>query len=113
MIDVPNLLLEKGYSSLTSEETQAVTEYALDEIRSRRNKLLKLTDVYSLTDYPFATGADRQSLLDYRQSLRDITTDVSPIYNTNTMEMQGVIFPTHPLVTQEMYNTTGVVHIQA
>jgi hypothetical protein len=112
MIDVPNTLLEKGYEGLSEEEAAVVIEYAMAEIRARRNKLLKVTDVYALPDYPFSSEDDRQSLLDYRQALRDITTDISPTYNPITLELQGVDFPTHSLVTQEMYNTTGAVHIK-
>ena len=112
MIDVPNTLLEKGYEGLTSAELSDVLEYALSEIRNRRNNLLKLTDVYALSDYPFASQEDRQSLLDYRTALRDMTNDVTPTYNTNSMELLGVTFPTHSLVTDEMYQSTGVTHIK-
>ena len=112
MIDVPNTLLEKGYEGLTSAEVSAVLEYALNEIRSRRNNLLKLTDVYALPDYPFASEADRQSFLDYRKSLRDFPIGLSPTYNTKTMELQGVDFPSHSLITDDMFRSTGPIHIK-
>lgn len=111
MIDVPNTLLEKGYAGLTDAETADVLEFALTEIRDRRNKLLKLTDVYTLADYPFASDTDRQSMLTYRQTLRDITVGINPTYNTNSMQLQGVTFPTHSLVTKDMYDSSGAVFL--
>jgi hypothetical protein len=61
-------------------------DMAMEDLRSKRNKLLQDTDHYALSD---------QSLSDdmrtYRQALRDITEGLSTVE-----QVEAVVFPTKP-----------------
>ncbi len=52
--------------------TTLKNKLALENLRRKRNFLIKESDVYSLPDYPHPTSEARQAWLDYRQTLRDL-----------------------------------------
>jgi len=70
----------------------------LDLIRRDRNKLLKLSDVYVLSDYPHLNDTVRQDWITYRQSLRNIPNnlDISTILFDENEELTGIVWPTPP-----------------
>lgn len=70
----------------------------LDLIRKERNKLLKLSDIYVLPDYPHLNDTVRQNWITYRQALRDIPNnlDISTVLFDEDEELTGVNWPTPP-----------------
>jgi hypothetical protein len=52
--------------------TTLKNKLALENLRRKRNFLIKGSDVYSLPDYPHPTPEVRQAWFDYRQALRDL-----------------------------------------
>ena len=81
---------------LTSEEiadfnkrlAEAPSEFdmALENLRVNRNRLLKETDYYALSDQTLS-----DDMRTYRQDLRDITEGL-----TTVEEVNAVVFPTKP-----------------
>ena len=81
---------------LTSEEiadfnkrlAEAPSEFdmALENLRVNRNRLLKETDFYALSDVTMSPEMET-----YRQDLRDITEGL-----TTVEEVEAVVFPTKP-----------------
>ena len=81
---------------LTSEEiadfnkrlAEAPSEFdmALENLRVNRNRLLKETDFYALSDVTMSPEMET-----YRQDLRDITEGL-----TTVEEVEAVMFPTKP-----------------
>jgi len=61
-------------------------DMALDELRAKRNKLLQETDHYALSDQTLS-----DDMRTYRQSLRDITENL-----TTVEQVKAVEFPTKP-----------------
>ena len=59
---------------------------AMSSLRQKRNSLLSSTDFYALSDNTMTT-----EMSDYRQSLRDITNDIS-----NLEEVEAIVFPVKP-----------------
>ena len=59
-------------------------------LRQERDKRIAETDWWTLSD-----RTPTQAQLDYRQALRDITTQ-TPSLNTDTGEMTGITWPTKP-----------------
>ncbi len=53
------------------EDTETLYNNKLSEIRSKRNYLLKESDVYMLSDYPIEDD-DKATVESYRQELRDL-----------------------------------------
>lgn len=68
---------------------QQELEQAWTALRARRNQLLLESDKYVLPDYPHKTDEIKQAWLDYRQALRDITSQTETPYD--------VTFPEPPL----------------
>ena len=62
---------------------------AIDDLRQKRNNLLKETDYYALSDVTMST--DMQN---YRQSLRDLTNDISD--DDTADDVKAIVFPTKP-----------------
>ena len=64
--------------------TTLKNKLALENLRRKRNFLIKGSDVYSLPDYPHSTPEKKQEWLDYRQSLRDLPANtedpVNPVW---------------------------------
>jgi hypothetical protein len=61
---------------------------ALENLRRKRNFLIKGSDVYSLPDYPHSTPEKKQEWLDYRQALRDLP--------STTEDPTNVVWPIAP-----------------
>lgn len=61
---------------------------AINELRSKRNKLLADSDYIVLADSPVN---DKANWLTYRQQLRDLTEGLSTVEQVNS-----VVFPTKP-----------------
>ena len=67
---------------------QVELDIALDNLRTKRNKLLADSDYIVLADSPVN---DKANWLTYRQSLRDLTEGLSTVEQVNS-----VVFPTKP-----------------
>jgi hypothetical protein len=61
-------------------------DMAMEDLRSKRNKLLSDTDHYALSDQTLS-----DDMRTYRQSLRDITNGL-----TTVADVEAVVFPTKP-----------------
>ena len=69
-----------------------------DLIRMQRNKLLKKTDIYILSDYPHENDTIRNDWLNYRKQLRDFPSsiDISTIIFDEEGVLTGITWPTQP-----------------
>ena len=83
--DLDGWVYLKGYAPKKTEE-QLMNELA-QQIRAQRNGLLNQTDYLMMPDYPISDDK-RKLIKEYRQALRDITTQENFPKN--------VIFPTLP-----------------
>ena len=61
-------------------------DMAMEDLRAKRNNLLKETDHYALSDQTLS-----DDMRTYRQSLRDITNGL-----TTVADVEAVVFPTKP-----------------
>jgi hypothetical protein len=61
-------------------------DMAMEDLRAKRNNLLKETDHYALSDQTLS-----DDMRTYRQSLRDLTDGL-----TTKAEVEAVVFPTKP-----------------
>jgi uncharacterized protein YPO0396 len=61
-------------------------DMAMEDLRTKRNKLLADTDHYALSDQTLS-----DDMRTYRQSLRDITNGL-----TTVADVEAVVFPTKP-----------------
>jgi hypothetical protein len=61
-------------------------DMAMEDLRTKRNKLLQDTDHYALSDQTLS-----DDMRTYRQSLRDITNGL-----TTVADVKAVVFPTKP-----------------
>jgi hypothetical protein len=61
-------------------------DMAMEDLRAKRNNLLKETDHYALSDQTLS-----DDMRTYRQSLRDLTNGL-----TTVAEVEAVVFPTKP-----------------
>mgnify|MGYP001010221431 CR=1 FL=1 len=61
-------------------------DMAMEDLRAKRNNLLKDTDHYALSDQTLS-----DDMRTYRQSLRDITNGL-----TTVADVEAVVFPTKP-----------------
>jgi hypothetical protein len=78
-IEVP-----EGYEKPPKEEFEAKLQELLDaqpwkELREERNTRIAQTDYLATIDYPHPTEEAKQAWLDYRQTLRDLPTLVTPL----------------------------------
>jgi hypothetical protein len=73
-------------AQLDALETQADFNVAIEDLRTKRNKLLADTDYLALADNTMT-----EELITYRQSLRDITNGLTTVEQVN-----AVAFPTKP-----------------
>lgn len=64
---------------------------ALDNLRAKRNILLIESDPWMFSDHPKQDTATTAEIEAYRQSLRDITNDL-----TTEAEVLSVVWPTKP-----------------
>ena len=74
-------------------EAQLITKYdsiksdiSLDILKKERDRLLEESDKFSLKDYPHKTISKRREWENYRQSLRDITSQ-TPSINLSSFEL--------------------------
>ena len=86
---VPENIISAKYGDYT-------IAYNLDILRQERNNRLKESDIYVLADYPHKTPELKQKWLDYRQTLRDITTTYPAPDTDADDKLVGIIWPTKP-----------------
>ena len=67
-------------------EAPSKFDMALEDLRVNRNRLLKETDFYALSDVTMSSEMET-----YRQELRDITKGLTTVEQVN-----AVVFPTKP-----------------
>ena len=67
-------------------EMPTAFDKAMEDLRAKRNNLLKDTDHYALSDQTLS-----DDMRTYRQSLRDITNGL-----TTKAQVEAVVFPTKP-----------------
>lgn len=82
-------------SQIRAKNIELINTIAYDHLRLERNKLLAKTDKYTLPDFPHANDTIKNQWLTYRQSLRDITTQI-PTVNLETGEVTNITWPTPP-----------------
>ena len=72
--------------------------FRLDFIRRDRNKLLQLSEIYVLPDYPHLNDTVKQDWIIYRQELRDIPNnlDISTVLFDENEKLTGFEWPTPP-----------------
>ena len=89
--DINNIQWNNGTTPISKADIEAqfpVVEFdtAMEDLRTKRNKLLADTDHLALSDNTLTT-----EMTTYRQSLRDITNNI-----TTVAEVDAVVFPTKP-----------------
>ena len=87
-----NITCEDGVIPTLDEIQEKIqtltTEQSWEDLRFKRNRLLKQSDKYSVQDYPHPTSEIGQGWLDYRQALRDLP--------MNTTDVENPVWPTPP-----------------
>ena len=83
------------FDEIVNEEARIIQNLPMDKLREERNNLLEITDMYGLVDFQFSSDEKKQEWFTYRQSLRDITSTVSPQLDSNGI-LTNVTFPTKP-----------------
>jgi hypothetical protein len=73
-------------ADIQAQFTAVEFDMAMEDLRAKRNNLLKETDHYALSDQTLS-----DDMRTYRQSLRDITNGL-----TTKAEVDAVVFPTKP-----------------
>jgi hypothetical protein len=73
-------------ADIQAQFTAVEFDMAMEDLRAKRNNLLKETDHYALSDQTLS-----DDMRTYRQSLRDITNGL-----TTKAEVEAVVFPTKP-----------------
>ena len=89
--DLNSITWENGTTPIPKADIKAqfpIVEFdmAMEDLRAKRNNLLKDTDHYALSDQTLS-----DDMRTYRQSLRDITNGL-----TTVAEVEAVVFPTKP-----------------
>ena len=89
--DINQITWENGTTPISKADIEAqftAVEFdmAMEDLRAKRNNLLKDTDHYALSDQTLS-----DDMRTYRQSLRDITDGL-----TTKAEVDAVVFPTKP-----------------
>ena len=87
---VPEETIQDKYADFTLAHNLVI-------LRNERYTRLVASDVYSLPDFPHPTDAVRQSWLDYRVALRDITiTNQFPITDEDD-KLVNITWPSKPI----------------
>jgi len=73
-------------ADIQAQFTAVEFDMAMEDLRAKRNNLLKETDHYALSDQTLS-----DDMRTYRQSLRDLTDGL-----TTKAEVDAVVFPTKP-----------------
>ena len=100
--DPGKIVLPDNIERLTEEEFyEALTESILQDklfvIREQRNRFLAATDCYMTSDYPHTSEESKQKWIDYRQQLRDLTSqDLTSVTISPDLKIQGLTWPTIP-----------------
>jgi hypothetical protein len=89
--DINTIVWENGTTPIPVADIQAqfpIVEFdmAMEDLRTKRNRLLADTDHYALSDQTLS-----DDMRTYRQSLRDITNGL-----TTVADVEAVVFPTKP-----------------
>jgi len=106
MNDILDVLLEKQGINLTVEENAARDAYAMEQVRTRRNKFLDLTDKYTSPDFSL-TDTQRTNILAYRKALRDLTNNVATL-DWRTGVVTDVIWPTSEFISEYDHMMAGI-----
>ena len=92
--DINQITWHNGTTPISAEDIQAQipTEFdmAMEDLRSKRNKLLADTDYTVLQDSTYTDEQVAEWVI-YRQALRDITNNL-----TTVADVEAVVFPTKP-----------------
>ena len=89
---VDGVLIDLTAEEIAEKEAQdlawnnSIFDNAMENLRTKRNNLLKETDYYALSDQTLS-----DDMRTYRQDLRDITEGL-----TTVEEVNAVVFPTKP-----------------
>lgn len=67
----------------------------MNKLREERNNKLKESDIYVLSDFPFANDTIKQAWITYRQELRDLPTTSTPELDANG-KLTNVTWPIPP-----------------
>lgn len=91
--DINQITWENGTPPIPKEQILAILpqvelDMALENLRTKRNKLLADSDYIVLADSPIN---DKANWLTYRQALRDITEGLDTVAKVN-----AVVFPNRP-----------------
>ena len=73
-------------ADIQAQFTAVEFDMAMEDLRTKRNRLLSDTDHYALSDQTLS-----DDMRTYRQSLRDITNGL-----TTVADVEAVVFPTKP-----------------
>mgnify|MGYP005991959651 CR=1 FL=1 len=89
--DFNQITWHEGTTPISKADIEAqfpIVEFdmAMEDLRTKRNKLLAETDHYALSDQTLS-----DDMRTYRQSLRDITNGL-----TTVADVEAVVFPTKP-----------------
>jgi len=89
--DLNSIQWHNGTTPISKADIEAqlpIVEFdmAMEDLRAKRNNLLKETDHYALSDQTLS-----DDMRTYRQSLRDITNGL-----TTVADVEAVVFPTKP-----------------
>jgi len=74
--------------ALEQRRDELIAAQPLKDLRKKRDRLIKESDVYSLPDFPHPTEEAKQAWLDYRQALRDLP--------ANTTDPENPVWPQEP-----------------
>jgi len=67
----------------------------MNKLREERDNKLKESDIYGLSDFPFANDTIKQAWITYRQELRDLPSNSTPQLDENG-NLTNVTWPTPP-----------------
>ena len=67
----------------------------MNKLREKKKNKLKESDIYGLSDFPFANDTIKQAWITYRQALRDLPSTATPQLDENR-QLTGVTWPTPP-----------------
>lgn len=79
-----NIVWEDENNKPTRDEvhnklTELQNDKAFRILRNKRNRLLADSDYLAMQDYPHSTNATKQAWLTYRQELRDLPENTTPV----------------------------------
>ena len=93
--DESNTLPIPTLSECEAAWQEILNEAPMKKLREERNIKLSQSDIYGLSDFPFANDTVKQSWLTYRQALRDLPSNSTPSFDENG-NLTNVSWPTPP-----------------